>query len=214
MADADRLQIAHSGDEADHHFLNFALLPVDALLFALSEHIFEVGAVVHELSDQTHSEGVVHGFVEIVAVEMNDICVVLGFGKLDCFLFILVEFLEVLGLDFFERVDLAAGQVFDLVDFGVLLAGPEQVDFLEVLLSKHFTVMMIIKIVKFISNGGNLVTDGLQIRPPALLKMRLQLLHSPPQDKIFPLQSLQCLDLPALLCQAQILFPPMLFHLP
>lgn len=47
---------------------------------------------------------------------------VLDFHQLHCFLFILVQFIEVLGLDFLQGVDLTCGKVDRLVDFGVFFA--------------------------------------------------------------------------------------------
>ena len=50
---------------------------------------------------------------------------------------VLVEFLEGLGLDLLDGIDLARGDVLRFVDLRVFLAGAEEVDLLKVLLPEH-----------------------------------------------------------------------------
>ena len=77
MAYADRLQVAERGDNTDNHFLQFVLLPVGACTFPLTEHVFQVGATVHVLTDHGDAVRVVHRLVEVVPEKLEHVRVAL-----------------------------------------------------------------------------------------------------------------------------------------
>jgi hypothetical protein len=58
------------------------------------------------------------------------------FDELHRLLFVLVELVGVLGFDLLECVDLTGGVMDHLVDLGVLFAGAQQLDLLEVALAE------------------------------------------------------------------------------
>ena len=61
------------------------MLPEIALLFALSEQIFQVCPAIHILTYHSDPVGVVHRFVEKVTEELDDVGVVLSLEQLDRF---------------------------------------------------------------------------------------------------------------------------------
>lgn len=146
--------------ERDQHLLYLVTLPEYVRLFALSEHVLQVLALFNVLTDDAYTVGVVHRLVEEVAIELNDVLVVLSLEQLHCFLLytytrfelemnqrgvrlapatylILIELVERFGLNLLEGVVAARGNMEHLVDLGVLLAVAQQVHFLKVLLSEH-----------------------------------------------------------------------------
>jgi len=92
VANARLLQVAKRRNYGNNHLLQFILFPEDALLLALSEKIFEVGAGVHVLTDHGDAVCVVHRFVEVVPVELKDVGVRLHFEKLDGFFLFAIKF--------------------------------------------------------------------------------------------------------------------------
>jgi hypothetical protein len=75
----------------------------------------------------------VRSLVEVVAVELEDIGMILGFGELYSFFLelkrwnlILIEFIEAFGFDFFQRVEFFGGNVFNFEDLGVFFAGAKK----------------------------------------------------------------------------------------
>jgi hypothetical protein len=85
MADTDRLKVGHSADDRDDDLLHLILLPEEAPLLTLAEQVLEVGPAVHVLTDHSDPVSVVHGFIEVVPVELKDIWVTLHLAQLDCF---------------------------------------------------------------------------------------------------------------------------------
>ena len=93
--------------------------------------------MLYVLAYNSDSESIVHGFIEKITVELNDIWVVLSLKKLNSFLLVLVEFVQRLGLHLFESIELATVPVDDFVNLGVLLARAKQIHFFEIFFSKH-----------------------------------------------------------------------------
>jgi hypothetical protein len=57
-------------------------------LFALSINVFQVQLVINILADNPNPKGVVHGLIEEVAEELDDIGVMLSLEQLHCFLLV------------------------------------------------------------------------------------------------------------------------------
>lgn len=77
MADTAVLQKRRSRDDGAVHSHQFFLFPGLVGFLPLPVDILQVHVVVHELSDNTKSECVVHCLAEVVAIEFDDIRVVL-----------------------------------------------------------------------------------------------------------------------------------------
>ena len=136
MADADRLQIAEGRDDGDNHLLELLLLPECTALFALAEHVLQVGATVHVLANHGDSVCVIHRLVKVVAKELEYVRVTLHLVQLHCFFlfkdianvekikaityFILIELVECLCFDLFNRIVLSGWYVLGLVDLSIL----------------------------------------------------------------------------------------------
>lgn len=73
------------GDKGDHHFLKFFLFPENLHLLSLPEDILEVLSVFNVFANYPNPERVVHGLIEEIAEELDNIGVVLGLEKLHCF---------------------------------------------------------------------------------------------------------------------------------
>jgi len=67
----------------DEHLLQFLGLPVDAHLLAFAEHILQIETVLDILQHDADAERVIHGLVKEIAVELDDVRVVLSFKQLD-----------------------------------------------------------------------------------------------------------------------------------
>ena len=93
MRDADALQIAERTNDADDHLFEFILPPKQALLLTFAEQILQVLSGLHKLADHGNSERVVHGFIEIVAIKLQDIWMCLYLEQLYCFFLKIVDFL-------------------------------------------------------------------------------------------------------------------------
>ena len=63
---------------------------------------------------------------------------VLNFHQLNCFLFVLIQFVEILGFDFLESVQFACLQVHCFVDFGVFLSRTKDFQTFEICLLEHY----------------------------------------------------------------------------
>ena len=67
------------------------MFPEQAHLLALSEDVFKVELVLNVLTDNADSKCVVHGFIEEVTEELDDVWMVLSLEQLNSFFFILVQ---------------------------------------------------------------------------------------------------------------------------
>ena len=57
---------------------------------------------------------------------------ILNFSKLLGLLLELIEFIKTFGLDFFEGIELAGGQVDSLIDFSIFLTRAKDLEFFEI----------------------------------------------------------------------------------
>lgn len=96
------------------------------------------------LANNANTECIVHGLVEEVPVELDDVLVVLSLEKLDSLLFVLVKFVKRFSFDLFERVIFARSQVQHFIYLGIFLAISKQVDLFEILLPKHCFMFLFI----------------------------------------------------------------------
>jgi len=136
VADSLGLQATQSRDDRNNHLLKFVLLPVKTLLFAFPKQILEIGATVHVFADHRDAVSVVHRLVEVIAEELKHVGMRLHFKQLDGFFLqvsdqawsylVLVQLVECLCFNFFDRVKLAGRDVLCFVDLGVLLACDHQ----------------------------------------------------------------------------------------
>ena len=92
MADTDRLQVAQRGNYADNHFLELLLAPKGASGFSFTEHVFEVGPIVHMLAYHGDSISVVHCLIEVISIELEDIRMALHFEQLHGFFLFLQKY--------------------------------------------------------------------------------------------------------------------------
>lgn len=86
VAEANGLKMWQCWNNADEHFLDLLGFPEQIHLLAFAVNVLEVEAMLNILANNANSECVVHSFVEEVAVELNDVRVVLSFEQLDGFL--------------------------------------------------------------------------------------------------------------------------------
>ena len=85
MTDTHRLQVAQCGNNADDHFLELLLVPESASGFPFTEHVFEVGPIVHMFTYHGDSISVIHRLIEVITIELEDIRVTLHLEKLHSF---------------------------------------------------------------------------------------------------------------------------------
>ena len=86
MAEADTLHVRKRRNQRHKHFLNLFRSPEQVGLLALPEDIFQVLPLLNVLTNDAYTVRIVHGFIEEVAVELNDVLMILSFEKLHCFL--------------------------------------------------------------------------------------------------------------------------------
>ena len=67
---------------------------------------------------------------------------ILNFSKLLGLFLELIEFVKTFGLDFFECVKLAGGQVDSLVDFSIFLARAKDLKFFEIRFPEHLIFLL------------------------------------------------------------------------
>ena len=79
MTKAQALHEGKRGDERDEHPFNLVLFPEQVHLFALPVYVLQVLTVFQVLADNADAIRVVHGLIEEVTVELNDIRIVLSF---------------------------------------------------------------------------------------------------------------------------------------
>ena len=77
MADANRLQVAQRRNYGNNHLFELVLLPVGVLLLALSEEVLQIRSTVHIFAHHGNPVRVIHGFIEVVTVELEHIGVTL-----------------------------------------------------------------------------------------------------------------------------------------
>jgi hypothetical protein len=137
VADAFWLQKGAGGYHTAVHVDELVLFPEKVGFLFLAVDVLEVTLSIHELGDQAEFEAVVLGFAEVVAVEFEDVGVVVDFHQLNGLLLVFIQFVEIFGLYLLQGVDFAGGDVDGLVDFGVFLAGSEDLQFLEISFLEH-----------------------------------------------------------------------------
>lgn len=77
--------MAQSADDGNKHFLKLFTFPKHVHLFSFAEDVLEIKPVLDVLAHNANSERVIHGFIEEITVELDDVRVVLGLEKLHCF---------------------------------------------------------------------------------------------------------------------------------
>lgn len=142
MADSPGLQVGAGGNHAAVHGDQLCLSPVHVGFLALAVHELEVGLLLHELSDDAQLERTVLSLCEVIAVELDDVGVVLHLHELYCFLLVLVELVQIFGLNLFQGVVLASVQMDCFVDLRVLLARPQHLQFLEICFLEHSIIYL------------------------------------------------------------------------
>ena len=86
MANSHGLQVAERRDDTNNHLLQLVLLPERARGLPLSEHVLQVRSAVHVLADHSDTERVIHGFIEVIAEELQNVGMALDLKELHCFL--------------------------------------------------------------------------------------------------------------------------------
>ena len=86
MANSHGLQVAERRNDANNHLLQLVLLPERARGLPLSEHVLQVRPAVHVLADHSDTECVIHGFIEVIAEELQNVGMALDLKELYCFL--------------------------------------------------------------------------------------------------------------------------------
>lgn len=137
MADALALQEGTGRDETAVHPHQFRLGPEEVGLLPLAVEGLQIGGLVHEFSDNADFEGVVARLAQKIGIILDDIGMVLHLPQLLRLLLILVQLFKGLGLDLLEGEVLAGWDMDRLVDLGVLLAGAQHVQLLEVRFLEH-----------------------------------------------------------------------------
>lgn len=122
VADASALEVRASRHQAAVHGHEFLLVPVLVGFLFFTVDGFEVGLGVDVLGEDAQLEAVLLGFAEVVAVEFDDVGVVLHFCQLGSLLLVLVELVKIFGFYFFEGVYLVGADMDSFVYFGVFFA--------------------------------------------------------------------------------------------
>lgn len=86
MRHANTLEVGKGANDRDNHLLELVLLPKYILLLAFSEEILKILPGLHVLANHGDSERVVHGFIEVVPIELQHIWMCLNFKQLDSLL--------------------------------------------------------------------------------------------------------------------------------
>ena len=79
MTKPHTLHMRKRTDQRHHHLLHFGLLPKEVHLLPLPKDVFQVELVFNVLAYNTNSKSVVHGFIEEITVELNDVRMILSF---------------------------------------------------------------------------------------------------------------------------------------
>ena len=98
VAKSDTLEVRKRCNNTDQHLLKLIGLPEHVHLLPLSEHVLQVESVLDVLADNADAERVVHGLVEEVSEELDDVRMVLGFEQLHGFFLTHVDSSQLLTL--------------------------------------------------------------------------------------------------------------------
>ena len=79
VAETNTLHVSQSGYQRHYHFLHFHLFPEKTHLFALAKDILKILLMLNILTYNSNSESIIHGFIEKITVELNNIRMVLSF---------------------------------------------------------------------------------------------------------------------------------------
>ena len=114
--------MTQSAHERHNHFLHLCLLPKQPHLLPFSKDVFQILFVFDVFAHNTDSESVIHGFIEEITVELNDVWMVLSLEKLYGFFLIFIKLVQTFSFNFFESIELTRLSMNNLINFCVLFA--------------------------------------------------------------------------------------------
>ena len=156
MTETHCLHVGKSWNQWHHHLLKFFLLPESTHLLSFSVDVFQIKFVVYVFTHDTNPESIVHGLIKEVAIELYNVWMMLRLKQLYRFLLscllrihkiylIFIQLIERLRFYLLQSIISVRGKMQSLINLGVLLSRTQEVNLLEILLSKHLLFYFLVK---------------------------------------------------------------------